>query len=236
MRCLERSHNVTLSRVGNSFSGLLHPELVCFVVGLAIEEVILVCGEPEFEATLLVIVSVCPPRKGYAHTTYLLPQFLEECLTLLFRIIKGVLLSEVITKPSKCRHPISVQLCTSLLVLILLFLCKLALSHRQAKVRCPLEHGHRRSILRRLLRNLDTSRASADNSNSLALCRDSTLRPERRMVYLALERVQALPFREVALGGKADGINEVLCVCGTAVLGFDVPLVCLQIELSADDS
>ena len=56
------------------------------------------------------------------------------------------------------------------------------------------------------------------------------------MVYFALERVQPLPVGEVTLGGKPDGIDEVLCVCGAAILGLDVPLVCLQVELGANDS
>ena len=40
----------------------------------------------------------------------------------------------------------------------------------------------------------------------------------------------------MALRGETDGVDEVLCVCGAAVLGFDVPFVCLQVELSADNS
>jgi hypothetical protein len=56
------------------------------------------------------------------------------------------------------------------------------------------------------------------------------------MVHLALERVQALPVGEVALCGKANGVDQVLCVCGATVLGLDIPLVCLEVELSADDS
>lgn len=52
VRCLERSHHITLAWVGNSLSGLFHPELVCLVVGLSVEEIVLVCGKPEFEATL----------------------------------------------------------------------------------------------------------------------------------------------------------------------------------------
>ena len=168
--------------------------------------------------------------------TYLLPQLLEECLTFLFRIVKSVFLSKIITKTSKGRHPVSVQLCTSCLVLILLFFRELALSHRQAKIGCSLEHSHRRCILRRLLCDLNTSRASSNNSNLLALSRHSTLRPERGVVHLALERVQALPVREVALCGEADGIDEVLCVSGATVLGLDVPLVCLEVELSTYDA
>lgn len=169
-------------------------------------------------------------------TTYLLPQFLEECLAFLLRVVKGIPLSEIVPKPSKRRHPISVQLCTSFLILILFFLRKLALPHRQAKIRCSLEHRHRRSILRRLLRDLNTSRSSSNNSNLLALCGNSAFRPERGMVHFTLERVQTLPVGEVALCGKPDGIDEVLRVCGAAILGLDVPLVCLQIELSADDA
>jgi hypothetical protein len=56
------------------------------------------------------------------------------------------------------------------------------------------------------------------------------------VVHLALERVQALPVGEVALGGETDGVDEVFCVCGATVLGLDVPLVCFEVELSADDS
>jgi hypothetical protein len=168
--------------------------------------------------------------------TNLLPQLLEESLSLLRRVVESVLLSKVVTKPSKSRHPVPVQLRTSLLVLILLFLRELALPHGQAKVRSPLEHSDRRSVLSRLLRNLDTSRASSDDSDLLALGRNTTFRPERGVVHLALERIQALPVGEVALCGETDGVDEVLCVCCAAVLGLDVPLVCFHVELGTDDS
>ena len=56
------------------------------------------------------------------------------------------------------------------------------------------------------------------------------------MVHLALERVQTLPVGEVALCRETDGIDKVFCVCGATILGLDVPLVCLEVELSSDDS
>lgn len=40
----------------------------------------------------------------------------------------------------------------------------------------------------------------------------------------------------MALCGEPDGIDEVFCVCGAAVLGLDIPLVCLEVELSANDA
>lgn len=52
MRCLERSEYVALARITDALSRLLHPELVGFVVGLTIEEIVLVGCEPELETTL----------------------------------------------------------------------------------------------------------------------------------------------------------------------------------------
>jgi hypothetical protein len=55
---LERSHQITLDRVTDPRPRLLHPELVGFVVGLSVEEVVFVSAEPEFEAALEVVSHV----------------------------------------------------------------------------------------------------------------------------------------------------------------------------------
>ena len=52
VRSLERGHQITLTRVGDPLPRLLDPELVGFVVGFAVEEVVFVSAEPEFEAAL----------------------------------------------------------------------------------------------------------------------------------------------------------------------------------------
>jgi hypothetical protein len=55
---LERSHQITLDRVTDPRPRLLRPELVGFVVGLSVEEVVFVSAEPEFEAALEVVSHV----------------------------------------------------------------------------------------------------------------------------------------------------------------------------------
>jgi hypothetical protein len=52
VRSLERGHQITLARVGDPLPRLLDPELVGFVIGLSVEEVVFVSAEPEFEAAL----------------------------------------------------------------------------------------------------------------------------------------------------------------------------------------
>lgn len=167
--------------------------------------------------------------------TYLLPELLKELFALLLGIVECVLLGEVIAEPGKSRHPILVQLGTCLLVLVLLFFSKLALSHRQAEIRRALEDGDRCGILGRFLAELDTCRTRTDDSHSLSLSRDTARRPEGRVVHLALEGVQALPVGEVTLGRETDGVDEVFCVGGPAVLCLDIPSVCFKVELGAYD-
>lgn len=45
-----------------------------------------------------------------------------------------------------------------------------------------------------------------------------------------------MPVRKVTLGREANGVDQILCVRGTAILCLDVPPMGLQIELSSDDS
>jgi hypothetical protein len=73
----ERSEDITLARIGNASSGLLNPEVVGLVVGLAVEQQVLVVCKPELEAAFF-------------------PQLLVELLALFLIVVERVLLDKVI--------------------------------------------------------------------------------------------------------------------------------------------
>ncbi|KAG9527112.1 FAD/NAD(P)-binding domain-containing protein, partial [Aureobasidium melanogenum] len=149
---LERSEDITLARIGNASSGLLSPEVVGLVVGLAVEQQVLVVCKPELEAAFF-------------------PQLLVELLALF------------LINPAKVRF---------------------AAPPWSSRVDAWANRGW---------------------VNTLALDVDTLVRPERAVVQLALEVGKTLPVREVALGCEANGVDEVLALCGAAVLGLDADIL-----------
>jgi len=110
------------------------------------------------------------------------------------------------------------------------------LTHRQAEIRCALEDGDGCCVFGCLLRELDTCATGSDNGDALALVVYAAGGPERGVVHLAFEAVEAFPVGEVALGCEADGIDEDFGGRGAAVFGVNCPALGVLVELCADDA
>lgn len=181
VRHLPRRKQLPQLGVANTITCLFDPEIVRLFVGLGIDQVILVQGDPIAEAAIL-------------------PDALVEGLAFLRSVVKGVALAPVVHEACKSGLAVPEQLRVVGLDALLLLGGEVALAHRQGEVRSSLEDlevaGHGAPGLR----NLHTRGAGADNGTALVFHVDFFLGPERRVVDDALELVHAGPWGNITLG------------------------------------
>jgi hypothetical protein len=172
---------VALLGVADARAHLLGPELVRLLVGLGVEEGVLVAGDPEAEAAL-----------G--------PEPLVRGPALLGSVVKGVLLHPVVREAGEGRLAQLEELRVQLLVVRLVLLGEVLAAHGERKVGGPLEDGDGARLGRPGLDDLDTRGTGADDGAALAGDLDLLVGPEGGVVEDTLELVHALPSGDEPVG------------------------------------
>lgn len=149
-----------------------------------IKQVVLVAAEPQSESLLL-------------------PKRLEESLALLRCVVVCVLLVQIVMEASEATLTHGMDLGIERLQLILLFRTQVTPAHRECKVRCTLIDREVRRLGTHLLDALDSTSTGTNDCDSLVCEVDALLRPEGRMVDLALEAVKAWYIRNIFKGLSA---------------------------------
>lgn len=150
VRHVEWRKYVFLLRIVDTGSLLLGPEVVCLLVGLLVEQVILVVAKPESEAAI-------PPK------------LFVELLSFFGTVIERVLLREGIEEAAEAMLTKAKKFWIPLLGNLLLFNCEVPLAHWYCQVRSPLEDLEVACLWSPGLRQLNTRGTCADDRTLLAV-------------------------------------------------------------------
>jgi hypothetical protein len=181
VRHLQWCQDVPLPGVADSISYMFGPEIVCFLVGISIDQHVLVVTKPEAESSVV-------------------PQLVVKCVTIIWGIIKCILLIHGVEESTKALFAVFVKAVVPLFSEILFFWGEHALLHRDCQIGCPLVHFHLANFGAPFLGNLDSRRACANHRASFSFNVNTFFGPERRVVNDPLELIEAFEWWDVAFG------------------------------------
>ncbi len=208
-----------LLRVRDALEDLPSPEVVGLLVGLQVEQHVLVRCEPEHEPAVI------------DH------EIVVELLAFLGRVVERVALHKVVREPGEGVPGLfHFPLVPARFLLLLFFLgIELALVHWQTHVRSSHEHRQLLDHGTDFLNHLDPAGPRADFGHALALEIHPVLRPYRRVVDVAFEIAQTRERRRVPLRGEPDARDEPPRIDLGAVGALDQPLLSRLVEHGAVD-
>lgn len=160
------------------------------------------------------------------------PYLVVKLLTILWGIVKCVLVGKVVCETSKGAAGIVDQLFVCSIFLLSLLLCwvQLVLVHWQTHVWRSLVDGEVLDLWSDLLNGLDTRGTSTDNSHALSLEVCIVLRPLGGVEDFSLEVTETWERWRIVLRGEADVGHKPLASDGRFVGAFNEPFVRLLIE------
>ena len=198
-----------LLRILKPLKDLLAPELVRLLIGFEVVQRVLVRAKPELEAALL------------DH------DLVVELLTLLLRVIEGVLIDEVEVEAKEGTasyfHLLFVP--AAFFLLFFFFGVERALIHRETHIGRALVHGKLFDMVANFLNDLNPRGARTDFGHALAFQVDPVLRPCSGVIDVAVKIAQAREWRCIAFTGKSDAGDEPGCLDLGAISALDQPLV-----------
>ena len=198
--------------VVDASSLFLEPEVVDGTVGLLVEEVVLVVAQPIPEPSVT-------------------PELLEEGLTLLWSVLEGLPLSEVVKEAAETTLAEVEEFGIPFLGRLLLFGGKLSLAHRHREIGCTLEHFQVAGAGAPGLGNLNAGSASADNGTAFTGYIHLLIWPKGRVMDYSVELFNARPAGNIALGCKSCAQDQILGLAGAAICGLNVPASLVSVEL-----
>jgi hypothetical protein len=217
VRWVKRGQNVSLFRIVDSSPDFLGPEVVHFSVGLGVKEIVLVVTKPIPKAPVL-------------------PQLLQKCLPLFWRVFKCIQFGKRVQKAAKALLPELEELGIPILGLLLLFNGERSLAHRHSQIGGALKHLYCAGFGAPVLSDLHARGACSNDSAAFPFDVHAFIGPERGMVDDALERIDPREvIRDVAFGGKPSSNDEILGLSRPPVLSLDVSPVFLFVELGTNN-
>ena len=166
----------------------------------------------------------------------LLPHRLIMGISLLGRDIEGGLLPARNVETAESVAPLSIDFRIFALHFILCRPVEFSLLHGQREDGRTLKDGQMGRVLGRLLDDLHTARACANDSHALALEAQPLLRPKRGVMTGAGESFESLVGWNVGLRRKAGTENEIFCARHAAIGHMHVPASGCLVEIRRHDT